>query len=240
MIKMSFTSRFALVGALCLAALTGCGGGSSSSSPPAVSNPFMGSYKGVFYVTAGNNVGDARFFSLNVLSDGTISSNTSSLNAATGTVKSDGKIVFARREADGSTTSANGQLLQSGIGTLLVTNSGSSDFLASLSRLTNKTTTFDGNYFGTTRVRTGIGIGNVEAIAVSVANNGNATLLLTAANGTTRQLSGTANLTTGILTAAAPTGAAPLTFNVQLVKTGQAGGTFDTTSSRGTVALNKS
>ncbi len=240
---MRFTSRFTLTGLLATLSaaifMAGCGGGGSSGPVPDP-NPFAGSYKGVYFVTAGKNAGDARFFSLKVLASGAISSEASSLNAAAGTVKDDGKIAFTRREGDSTTTSALGQLLLPGIGTMIAKNTGGDEFLAALSRINSKKTSFDGNYYGTTRVRTGTGVGTVEAIAVGVKSSGATTILLTNANGTSRQLTGTANLTTGALTATGPAGADTITITVQLAKTGQAGGAFDTPTSHGTVALNKS
>jgi hypothetical protein len=64
-------------------------------------------------------------------------------------------------------------------------------------------------------------------------------VILTNANGTSRQATGTANLTTGTLTATSPAGAGAITLTLQLSRTGQAGGIFETANSRGTVALNK-
>jgi hypothetical protein len=225
---------------LCFGAfVSGCGGG-GSSSPSTEANEFTGNYQGVYYVTAGKDVGDARFFSLNILANGSISSPSSSLNAGSGTVQSNGKISFTRREDDGTTSQASGKVLSAGTATLVATNSSGSAFLAAFSRVTNRTKTFDGNYYGTTRVRTGTGIGTVEAITISVVTSGASIVTLTDANGASQQVTGTADLKTGTLTATGPAGADTITITVQLAKTGQAGGTFDTATSHGTVALNKS
>jgi hypothetical protein len=235
--RVSFQTMGATLAVLSMVAGCGGGGGSAPSGPP---NPFAGNYNGVYFVTSGAKKGDARFLTLSVRTNGALSSASSSLNAPAGTVRDNGEVGFTRREGDKTTTTANGQVLQPGVGTLLAKNTGGDEFMAAVARANNRKTTFDGNYYGTTRVRSGASIGTVNVVAIGVTATGEATIVLSAADGTTRQFTGTANLATGALTATDGAGADAITFTLQLAKTGQAGGAFDTTASHGTVALNKS
>lgn len=220
--------------------MSGCGGGGGGGNPaPPIAAQFAGKYKGAAYYTSGSLTGQTRFFDAAVNANGALSSPSGSFNTAVGSVKSNGVVDVNRGERDGSLTSIKGQFTPEGIGLFRVANSGGLGLKAAVARLTGITTAFNGNYFGTTLVRSGTGIGTVEAIAVSVAASGATTVIITTANITGIQATGTANLTTGTLTATGPSGAGTVTLTLQLSKTGRASGIFETTNSRGTVALNK-
>jgi hypothetical protein len=222
--------------------MSGCGGGGGGGGgnpAPPIAAQFAGNYKGAAYYTSGSLVGQTRFFDMVVNANGAISSPSGSFNTAIGSVKSDGDVDVNRGEQDGSLTTIKGQFTPEGIGLFRVANSGGLGIKAAVARLTGVTTTFNGNYFGTTLVRTGTGIGTTEVIAVSVATSGAATVILTNANGTSLRATGMANLTTGTLTATGPSGAGTITLTLQLSKTGQASGIFETANSRGTIALRK-
>lgn len=215
--------------------LQGCGGGGGVATV----NAFSGNYKGVYYTTAGPAKDDAKFFDFAVLGDGSIRAGQGSSTLSQAKVNDNGSVNFSFTDRNGVSTTVKGQFKPQGTGTLVTTSSSGNVSVFSVAELTGRNSTFDGNYYGTARVRTGTGIGTVEATTVSVASNGNAVVTLTNANGSSRTATGTADLNAGTLTATGPSGADTITVTVTLAKTGQSGGVFETSTNRGTVALNK-
>lgn len=214
----------------------GCGGGGGVSGP---ANAFTGNYKGVYYTTAGPAQDDAKFFDFAVLSDGSIRAGQGGSTLSQAKVQSDGSVNFSVTDRNGVSTTVKGQFRQPGTATLVTTSSNGNVSVFAVAQLTGRDTTFDGNYFGTARVRTGTGIGTVEAVTVTVAANGDAVVILTGANGATRSARGTADLNTGTLVATGRANNNDFTVTLNLSKTGQAGGIFESPINRGTVALNK-
>lgn len=244
--KMKLKNCLAIVSLLvtlpALGLLQGCGGGGGSTTPvPTIPAEYIGVFKGIYYFTAGPDKDEAALFSLRVDSNGRASDAGGSSSAPTGSVNSNGQITLQRRERDGSRTTATGQLTTVGTGTIILTNTGGDLAVVAIARSTNATTTFDGNYYGTVRNRTGADVGLVRAATASVAPSGAATIILRSQNGTIRQLTGTADMTTGKLVATDPSIPDGLKITLDLVKTGNAKGVFELTSgTRGTVSLNKS
>jgi hypothetical protein len=239
--KIGLKSRRAFLGSLVvlplLGLMPGCGGGGGGGGT--ASSPFAGTYRGVYYVTAGPEQNDARFLDFNVQQDGRVGTQAGPLNAPQARIANNGIIDFTVDEGNGVTTRARGQLRPEGTGTIVTNSSNGNVTVISVARRTGITDSFAGNYFGTARVRSGTGIGTVEAATVSVNATGAATVVLTNADNTSRIATGTANLTTGALTVTGGTGAGAITFTLQLSRSGQASGIFETADSRGTVALNK-
>ena len=239
--NIGFKSRRAFLGSLAALSLVGlmpgCGGGGGGGGTAA--SPFAGTYRGVYYVTAGPEQNDARFLDFNVQQNGAIGTQAGPLNSPHAKVPNNGIINFTVDEGNGVTTTARGQLRPEGTGTIVTNSSNGNVTVVAIARRTGITDSFAGNYFGTSRVRSGTGIGTVEAVTVSVAADGTATVVSTNANNTSRVVTGTANLTTGALTVTGGSGAGAITFTLQLSQSGQASGIFETANSRGTVALNK-
>ena len=187
---MRFANRLALTGLLItlpMALVTGCGGGASAPPPP---NPFAGTYKGVYHITAGEDAGGASNFTLIVRTNGSLTNDTGSFNTTPGAVLSTGKVAVNRRERDSSRTIANGQFRDDGTGTLILSNTGGLKASVGVVSAGSPTSSFAGSYYAAGRVPNGTSTKTVFIILAVVTESGAMNFSLVDETGTIFPLTG--------------------------------------------------